>query len=259
VKADLDGSFYQESPAMLPKITPVAPSIKEFNTLVISDREGHSQKLYFGQDTEGKMLMRNYEMPPPGPEASEFDARYASGRILEAYPPVINAGMEFGITINAKSAPLKLSWNIVNPQGKRFTLVDAGGKAMKTQEISGSGETVIKSGGNLHLNLLVNSGSMPKEFALSQNYPNPFNPSTKFEVSLPQAAHLEVIVYNVLGQKVATLANESRDAGYHSVTWNGTTQIGAPVASGIYFVRMNATPASGGEGFNAVRKIMLMK
>ena len=259
VKADLDGSFYQESPAMMPKITPPAVAIKEFNTLVISDKDGHSQKLYFGQDTEGKMLMRDYEMPPPGPEASDFNVRYASGRILEAYPPVVNAGMEFGISINAKSAPLKLSWNIVNPQGKRFTIVDASGKAMKTQEIAGTGEALIKSAGNLHLNLTVNGGSMPKEFALSQNYPNPFNPSTKLEISLPQAAYLEVLVYNILGQKVATLASEMRDAGYHSVIWNGTTQGGAPVASGIYFVRMNATPASGGEGFNAVRKIMLMK
>jgi flagellar hook assembly protein FlgD len=105
----------------------------------------------------------------------------------------------------------------------------------------------------------VNGGTMPKEFALSQNYPNPFNPSTKLEVSLPQAAYLDVAVYNILGQKVTTLVNEMRDAGYQTVTWNGTTQGGTNVASGIYFVRMNATPVSGGEGFNAVRKIMLMK
>ncbi len=264
VNAAIDGYFVQSAPMMLPKMTPPAVPISEFNTLTISDREGHSQILYFGQDTEGKMLMRNYQMPPASPEAGTFDVRYASGRILEAYPTDVSkgspdgrAGMEFGIVINAKNAPLTLSWNIVNPQGKKFTIA---GKAIKTKEIAGTGEVLIPASGNVQLNLTVNGGAVPKEFALSQNYPNPFNPSTKFEVALPLAAHLDVAVYNLLGQKVATLANEDRDAGYHILTWNGTTQSGVQVASGIYFVRMNARQVgSSDNAFNTVRKMMLMK
>jgi len=257
VKADIDGYIYESAPAMMPKNAPTP--IKEFNTLTISDNKGHAQILYFGQDTEGKIALRNYEMPPAGPEASDFGARYASGRILEAYPAVLNKGMEFGINVSSKSGALKLSWNIVNPQGKRFTISDPSGKAMKTVDLTGTGEATINASGNVLLNLSVNGSSLPKEFALSQNYPNPFNPSTKIEVSLPQAARLDVAVFNILGQKVATLAGDVRDAGYYTLTWNGTVQNGSPAASGMYFVRMNAQPEGPGQGFTSVRKIMLMK
>jgi len=95
--------------------------------------------------------------------------------------------------------------------------------------------------------------ALPKSFALGQNYPNPFNPSTKFDVSLPHTAHLSVEVYNLLGQKVATLADETRPAGVYTVIWNGTTQRGTVATSGVYFVRMS-TPQ-----FTTVRKVLLMK
>ena len=62
-----------------------------------------------------------------------------------------------------------------------------------------------------------------------------------------------MIVYNVFGQKVATLLNETREAGYHTVEWNGLTESGTTAATGVYFVRMNA-----GEYTN-VKKILLMK
>jgi hypothetical protein len=94
---------------------------------------------------------------------------------------------------------------------------------------------------------------MPAKYALSQNYPNPFNPTTRFNVSLPEAAHLKVEVFNIVGQKIATVLSEERQAGNYSITWNGTTQSGAPATSGVYLVRMQAGK------FSAVRKVVLMK
>lgn len=100
---------------------------------------------------------------------------------------------------------------------------------------------------------LDKNSKLPKEFALRQNYPNPFNPSTQFTVELPRDAHVELVVYNLLGQKVVTLMNELKQAGYHTIVWNGRKEEGTDMPTGIYFVKMVS------ENFSAVRKIMLLK
>lgn len=81
---------------------------------------------------------------------------------------------------------------------------------------------------------------LPKVFKLHQNYPNPFNPTTVIKYDLPEGGQVSVQIFNVLGQKVHTLINEYRAAGYHSVQWNGLNEIGRPVSSGIYIYRIEA-------------------
>ena len=94
----------------------------------------------------------------------------------------------------------------------------------------------------------INQFLAPEEFALSAAYPNPFNPSTSVDLSLNQSGHVNVKVYNVVGQVVTTLASGYMNAGYHTLTWDASS-----MASGMYFVRVEA-------GTNvAVQKLMLMK
>ncbi len=81
--------------------------------------------------------------------------------------------------------------------------------------------------------LLVNT--LPDEFNLKQNYPNPFNPSTNIEYSLPEQANVTLTIYNMLGQKVATLVNEALAAGTYNQTWDASS-----VSSGVYFYRLKA-------------------
>lgn len=81
---------------------------------------------------------------------------------------------------------------------------------------------------------------LPTEIALKQNYPNPFNPETNIEFQLPTATNVTLEVFNLLGQKVTTLVSGYRDAGYHTVRWNGTNDSGELVPSGVYFYRMTA-------------------
>jgi len=76
---------------------------------------------------------------------------------------------------------------------------------------------------------------IPTEYGLSQNYPNPFNPTTKFDFQLPEAGHVTLRIYGVLGNLVATLVDEQKDAGFYSYSWNA-----AGFSSGVYFYRFNS-------------------
>ncbi len=78
------------------------------------------------------------------------------------------------------------------------------------------------------------------QFSLSNNYPNPFNPTTTIMYSLARRAQVELSIYNLLGQKVTTLVNETVPAGYHSAVWNGTDDSGNQVASGVYLYQLRA-------------------
>ena len=95
--------------------------------------------------------------------------------------------------------------------------------------------------------------SLPTEFALRQNYPNPFNPSTTISYSLPTASDVKIVVYNLLGNEIATLVNGQQAAGYHNVEWNGRSNSGQLVSTGVYLYRISA------DDFTSIRKMILMK
>jgi len=67
-----------------------------------------------------------------------------------------------------------------------------------------------------------------------QNHPNPFNPSTTIAFDLPKALHIELIVYNVLGQKVKVITDHKFQPGIHRIVWDGTNDQNVKVSSGTY-------------------------
>jgi FlgD Ig-like domain/Cohesin domain/Bacterial Ig domain len=95
--------------------------------------------------------------------------------------------------------------------------------------------------------------SLPTHFALEQNYPNPFNPTTQISFSLPDPQRVRLVVYNILGETITTLADGQYPAGSQTVTWDGRSAQGSAVASGVYFYRLE----SGGKSLT--RKMMLVK
>ena len=95
--------------------------------------------------------------------------------------------------------------------------------------------------------------SIPDEFILSQNYPNPFNPTTNITFGLPKESNVTIDVYNLMGQKVATLVNERINAGYHTVNWNGRDASGNRVTSGVYIYKITAGD------FAKSKKMLLVK
>jgi hypothetical protein len=101
---------------------------------------------------------------------------------------------------------------------------------------------------------------VPTVFELAQNFPNPFNPTTTIQYALPVESRVTVTIYSVLGQEVRALVNETQKASYYRVEWDGKNSMGAPVATGIYFYRINAEPsAKGGPAFVQVKKMLMLK
>lgn len=104
------------------------------------------------------------------------------------------------------------------------------------------------------------ASSRPLEYRLDQNYPNPFNPSTTIEFALAKISAVSLKVYNIIGQEVASLTNSTLDAGSYKIQWNGADQSGKSLGSGIYFVKLSASPTDGnGSKFVQTRKVLLMK
>jgi len=122
-----------------------------------------------------------------------------------------------------KKADMGLSWKNVEVYGSNVQPLSV--------------EWVVKTGADL-----------PTEFALSQNYPNPFNPTTLIKYELPLDCQVRLDIYNVVGQRVATLVDGEQSPGYKTATWNAQH-----LASGVYFYKLTAGD------FTSIRKMLLLK
>jgi hypothetical protein len=95
----------------------------------------------------------------------------------------------------------------------------------------------------------------PYKYALKQNYPNPFNPSTTIEFDLPKYSEVNIVIYNIAGQKVQTLLNKKMAAGSHQLKFNAQN-----LSSGVYFYRIEvADPARRTDEFQDVKKMIVIR
>jgi hypothetical protein len=144
--------------------------------------------------------------------------------------------------------------NIAQRGDRVATLLSIDGNK-STEFVGGNreGRVVCFSGGVNTVVGVIPSPELPKDFSVSQNYPNPFNPSTTIEVGLPSQQNLTVKIFDVLGRELRSFYYEKASAGVHKIVWDGRNQHGSPVASGVYFYRVQA-----GDTF-AVRRMLLLK
>jgi hypothetical protein len=128
--------------------------------------------------------------------------------------------------------------------GTSWTAVDTGLTSLYVTALAVSGTNLFagSEGGvwRRPLSEMITSvdasfGSEPGSFRLEQSFPNPFNPSTTIRYGLPQRSSVTLAVFNTLGQKITTLVNETQEAGYQEVKFDGTN-----LASGVYFYRIQA-------------------
>jgi len=106
----------------------------------------------------------------------------------------------------------------INTEGELLTLIFEG----NTDISINTAEVRDKLNGPMAVNISGSEGLVPSEFALMQNYPNPFNPSTTINYELPAQAMVELSIFNALGEKVALLVNEIKDAGRHTAEFNAS-------------------------------------
>jgi len=95
--------------------------------------------------------------------------------------------------------------------------------------------------------------SVPQEYRLAQNYPNPFNPSTTIAYALKKQSKVTIVVYDLLGRKIAELVHANQNPGTYKVHWNGRDDSGVPVSSGLYLYKIEAGD------FTSIKKMILVK
>lgn len=150
---------------------------------------------------------------------------------------------------------------------KAQTLISSAGGVLSSESVSlnfsagdvftasFSGSNVNISGGFVSVSDLILTSNeqvqedLPVRFNLSQNYPNPFNPSTNIQFSLPKASNVKLEVFNSIGVLVATLIDDQKPAGFHTVRFDASRY-----SSGMYFYRLIA-----GNSVIATKKMILIK
>ncbi len=252
VRATGAGQIHLTSAAQ-PKIEGPVADLTNMSKITISDKSKTSQVLYIGT---GSFDPDKYQMPPRGPEGT-LDARFATGRMVETYPSVLDAQKKYSypVVISASQYPVTIGWSASRTDDQHtLTLRTEDGKILAV--MAGSGKVTLNDAAVKRVEVTVAEGAaLPKVFALSRNYPNPFNPTTRFSVELPQNAQVDVSVYDVRGRTIATLMTGEQAAGYHTLEWDSHDSQGMTVPSGLYFIRMNVPS----EQFSAIQKAMLVK
>ena len=207
----------------------------KWSSLTIEDGTGQCRTLYYSASA-GEIDLETYEMPPLPPAG--LDIRYGSNLNVET----AEGDKSQPIRITGAVYPLTIHWD----SGEEATLLIDG----KETPLTGSGDIRIeKPAVEISLRLSPTSVvELPKEFALAQNYPNPFNPSTIIEYALPTAEHVQLSVYNMLGQVVTNVIDEVQVAGYKSITFDARE-----LPSGMYFYRITAGT------FTNVKKMLLLQ
>jgi hypothetical protein len=101
-------------------------------------------------------------------------------------------------------------------------------------DIIEGGSIVIHNGGG------ASKPTVASAFGLQHNIPNPFNPSTTIRYSLADESNVRLTIYNVLGQRIRSLVNETQTAGSYSIVWDGRDSFGRQAATGLYLYRLEA-------------------
>lgn len=106
---------------------------------------------------------------------------------------------------------------------------------------------------NLEITTVENYDALTTEYSLKQNYPNPFNPSTTIQFDIPTESKVTIKIYDILGSEIYTLVDEILKPGNYKEIWYGKDSLNYSVASGVYFVKIQA------QDFMKVKKMLLLR
>ncbi|MBI5214936.1 MAG: T9SS type A sorting domain-containing protein [Ignavibacteriae bacterium] len=231
------------------------PDVHQFNKLMIRDRKGGEQILYLANESSLTRSISEFELPPV-PPTDAFDARFTSNSFVELLSGKQTTSKK--LIIQSSAYPVTIQCEGVGNEIQFITISDAErGTRLGTIMADGKSSLRIDNPAITKVELTMQSGAeLPKVFSLEQNYPNPFNPSTTVQFNLPEPVTVTLQIYNVLGQEVATLLNNTLyEPGSYVTTWNAGN-----FGSGMYFYRLTARKQTNGEVmFQDVKKLLLVK
>jgi photosystem II stability/assembly factor-like uncharacterized protein len=241
VKANAAGSLIFAPGTAAPKGAPVPPeweALAGLHAVTITDRHAMGQTLWFGESYPDAADPRAYELPPPPPEGV-FDARFSGDRAVALSPP---GGLTAPVIIRGARYPLTVTISAPAGAAAAFDLVDpVSGRTIAPGLGAGTPYLLRDPAITSFAVKLSAASSLPVRYALNQNYPNPFNPSTAITFDLPSPSSITLRVFNVLGQTVATLADQAEfPAGRHTVNFRADA-----FGTGIYFCRLDALGPDG--------------
>jgi hypothetical protein len=191
---------------------------------------GDHISLYLVSDNAVDKLSTDFR--PPDEEGYIFDIEMIS-----------NLSTTKHIHLRSHNLPEEFDWTVVSKQ----TMVNYGNNSIKTSSEEIQYRLIVGTSYFVE-NIESDYKSVPKVYNLAQNFPNPFNPNTVINYQLPVSSDVELSVYNLLGQKVATLVSGRMEAGFHQIEWDATG-----FATGVYFYQMKAAD------FTDVRKMILIQ
>ncbi|MBI2420152.1 MAG: DUF2817 domain-containing protein, partial [Ignavibacteriales bacterium] len=206
---------------------------QEYGRMTVRDAEGRQQTVYLAPANDN----RQYNELPPVPPAGILDIRFDNNmNVCNSTAQLNISGAEYPVEIEVAGTNVILSDVVTN------------GKFVQSELQAGGRITIANASVQ---SLSVQRSDKTVSFSLEQNYPNPFNPSTVISYTLPQNSRVKLVVYDILGNVIATLADGFEQAGNHKVAFSSSTE--KPVSSGVYFYRLQA-----GENV-MMRKMLLMK
>ncbi|MDR3668675.1 MAG: right-handed parallel beta-helix repeat-containing protein [Ignavibacteriaceae bacterium] len=214
----------------------------------------------FSIDKEGNARPVNgvdlgaYEVKSALPvELSSFTGNYSNNSVLLNWTTSTEINNQ-GFDIERKSST---SWDKIGfMEGKGNSVIKNNYSFVDKSPIGYKIEYRLKqidNNGNFTYSNNVEITVVPQDFSIG-NYPNPFNPSTKIRYTIPAESMVNMVVYNIIGEKLDELKNEVQQPGTYELNWNG---VGHP--SGIYFVSITESPTNGVAKNSKTIKMNLIK
>jgi hypothetical protein len=161
--------------------------------------------------------------------------------------------LEF-LTMDEWTTSLSQSWSIQDLVSNTDTVNIAQGS---WSVIATDGEFLKESNYGASVEFFINGIALiPDAFIISQNYPNPFNSSTTINYDIPESQHIAIRIYDIRGRLIKTLIDEHQNAGYKSITWDGTNEDNEKVSAGVYFYQIHTSSSLSGDSFTKSKKLL---
>jgi len=213
-----------------------------------------------------------FNSPTQGVAGGEAAARTTDGGVTWIATAVPGSGNIFGVacsgtkdywiargTVVYRSTDAGITWTSSYTSTGTFAHTDFATVGSNTHGWATTFTGVIAAFYGTVTGIKEQTSEIPTTFGLDQNYPNPFNPSTNIKYQIPSTGRVNLSIYNILGQRIATLKDEVQSVGYYNVIWDGRNDFGSQIASGVYFYRIEAKPVDGGEAFTSIKKMLFLK